>query len=170
MFFFVAASVAAQVGDVFHAGGDTGDAFVIQRAPLPAIGNGVGVRTNFVGTQALEVLALAEEHAHVRPEKFVSRAHQKIAIERGHVDEAVRGIVDGVDVGEGSGGVGEADDFFYGIDGADGVGGVSGGDQLGVGIYFRGEVGQVEGAVFLVDLGPADRHSPIFCHLQPRGN
>ena len=78
--------------------------------------------------------------------------------------------MDGVDVGEGSGVVGEADDFLYGIDGADGVGGVSGGDQLRLGIYFRGEVGHVEGAIFVVDLGPADGHSAILCHLQPRGN
>ena len=133
-------------------------------------GNRVRVGTNFVGTQALEVLALAEEHAHVRAEEFVSRAHQEIAIERGHVDQAVRAVVDGVDVGEGAGGVGEADDFFYRIDGADGVGGVSGGDELRLGIDFRGEVGHVEGAVFVVDLGPADGHAAIFCHGEPGGN
>ena len=102
------------------------------------------------------MLALAEEHAHVRAEKFVSRAHQKIAIERGHVDQAVRAVVNGVDVGERSGGVSEADDFFDRIDRADGVGSVSDGDQLRLRVDFRGEVGHVERAVFVVDLGPAD--------------
>ena len=108
-------SCAAEVGDVFHAGGDSGDAFVVERAPLPAVGDRVCVRANFVGTKALEVLALAEEHAHVRAEEFVGGAGEEIAVERGDVDEAVRAVVDGVDVGEGSGRVGEADDFFTGL-------------------------------------------------------
>ena len=112
---------AAEISEILHAGGDAGDAFVVERAPLPAIRNRVCVRTNLVRTQALEVLALAEEHAHVRAKEFVGRARQEIAIERGDVDQAVRAVVDGVDVGEGSGGVGEADDFFHGIDGAYGV-------------------------------------------------
>src|SRR5580658_1392106 len=63
--------VATQVGYVVHAGGDTGDAFVVERAPLPAIWNRVRVGANFVRAQALEVLALAEEHAHVWAEEFV---------------------------------------------------------------------------------------------------
>ena len=115
------------------------------------------------------MLALAEEHAHVRAEKFVSRARQKIAIERGNVDQAVRAVVHGVDVGERAGGVGEPHDFLHGIDGADGIGGVSDGDQLRLGIDLRGEVSHVERAVFVVDLGPADGDCPGLRPLQATG-
>ena len=51
----------------------------------------------------------------MRAEEFVGGAHQKIAIERGHVDESVRAVVDGVNVGEGSGLVGEATISFTGL-------------------------------------------------------
>ena len=127
----VAMRAAAEIGYVFHARGDAGDAFVVERAPLPAVGDGVGEGTDFVGTQALQVLALAEEHSHVRAEEFVGGADEKIAIERGDIDEAVRAVVDGIDVSERAGGVGEADDFLDGIDGADRVRCVADRNQLG---------------------------------------
>ena len=120
-YFLICHRTAAEVGDVVHAGGDAGDAFVVEGAPLPAVGDGIGEGTNFVGMQALQVFALAIKHAHVRAEEFVGGADEEIAIEVFHVDEAVWAVVDGVDVGESSGGVGEADDFFDWIDGADGV-------------------------------------------------
>src|SRR4029077_1447288 len=44
---------AADVGDVFDTGGDSGNALVVERAPLPAIGNCIRVGTYFVGTQPL---------------------------------------------------------------------------------------------------------------------
>ena len=134
------------------------------------LGIALVIRANFVRPQALQVLALAEEHAHVRAEKFVGGADQKIAIERGDVDQAVRAVVDGVDVGERSGGVREADDFFYRIDGADRVGGVADGDEFRLRIDFRGEVGHVERAIFVVNLGPADGDAAIFCEREPRGD
>src|SRR5216683_2418355 len=112
--------VAAEVGDVVHAGGDAGDAFVVERAPLPAVGNGVSKRANFVRTQAGEMLALAEEDSHVRAKEFVGGADEKIAVE-----------VDGVDVGERSIRVRQTNDFFYRIDGADRVGGIADGDEPG---------------------------------------
>ncbi len=92
--------VAAQIGDVVYAGGDAGDAFVVERAPLPAVRDGVGERANFVGAQALQVLALAEKDSHVRAEEFVGGADQEVAVERGDIDQAVGAVVDGVDVGE----------------------------------------------------------------------
>ena len=102
--------VPTEIGDVVDAGGDAGDAFVVERAPLPAVGDGVGEGADFVGMQALQVLALAEEHSHVRAEEFVGGADEEIAIEGGDVDEAVRAVVDGVDVGERSSSVSEAND------------------------------------------------------------
>src|ERR1700727_2533056 len=113
--------MTAEVGEVVDAGGNAGDAFVVKRAPLPAVGNGVSERADFVRMEAAKMLALAEKNPHVRAEKFVGRTDQEIAVEGGDVDQAMRAIVDGVDVGEGSGGVGEADDLFDGIDGADSV-------------------------------------------------
>ena len=79
------------------------------------------VRGRTSRTQASKMLALAEQDAHVRAEKFVGRTDEEIAIEGGDVDQAMRAVVDGVNVGEGSGGMGEADDLFDGIDGADSV-------------------------------------------------
>ena len=81
--------VPAEVGNVFHAGLDSGDAFVIQRSPFPAIGDCVRIRANFVRAKALQVLALTEEHSHVRAEELVRGAGEEIAIERCHVDESV---------------------------------------------------------------------------------
>ena len=52
------------------------------------------------GLQPRQMLALAEEHAHVRSEEFISGTDQEVAVERGHVDQAVRPIVHGVDIGE----------------------------------------------------------------------
>ena len=79
-------------------------------------------------------------------------------------------VVYGVDRGEGSRGVSEFDDDLDGIDRADGVRRIANGDELGALVNFRCEVGDVERAVFVVNLGPADSHAAIFGHLQPRGN
>jgi hypothetical protein len=51
--------------------------------------------------------------------KICSSSRPEIAVERGHVDESVRAVVHGVDVGKCAGGVRETDDFFHWIDGAD---------------------------------------------------
>ena len=51
-------------------------------------------------------------------EKFVGGAGEEVAVERGDVDQAVRSVVNGVDIGEGSGLMREADNLFYRIDGA----------------------------------------------------
>src|SRR5579872_968698 len=93
-------SAFAEVGHVFHARGDAGDAFVIQRAPLPAVRNGVRIRTDLVGAEALQVFALSEKHTHVRSEKFVGGASQEVAVEIADVDESVRAVVDGIHVDE----------------------------------------------------------------------
>ncbi len=83
---------------VVDARGDAGDAFVIERPPLPAVGDGVGERADFVGMQASKVFTLAEQDAHVRTEEFVGGADQEVAVEGGDVDEAVRAVVDGINV------------------------------------------------------------------------
>ena len=133
-----------------------GDALVVERAPLPAVGHGVGERTHFVRTQPRQMIALAEENAHMRSEEFVGGADEEVAIERGHVDEAVRAIVHGVDVGKRTGGVSQADDRLHRIDRAHGIRCVADGDKLGAFADFAGQVGDIERAIFFVDFGPAD--------------
>jgi hypothetical protein len=84
-------------------------------------GNVVGVGPNLIGTQALQVLALAVENAHVRTEKLVGRADQKIAVERAHVNRTVRSVVDGIDVTQGSGLPRQAHHFGDVVDRAHGI-------------------------------------------------
>src|SRR6266498_188726 len=103
MFFFVRSSVAAEVSEVLHACCDSGNAFVIQRAPLPTVWNRVRIGPDLVGAQALQVLTLAVEHSHVWTEEFVSGAGQKVAVERGDIDQAMRAVVNGIDVDKGCG-------------------------------------------------------------------
>ena len=159
---------AAEIGDVLDAGRDAGDALVVERAPLPAVWNGVSERTNLVGTQALQVFALAEENSDVGAEEFVGGADEKVAVERGDIDQAVRAVVHGIDVGERSGGVGEADDLFDGIDGADRVRGVADRDQFGFGAELRREVFDVERAVVLREFLP-NESSRLFFEREPWG-
>ena len=115
------------------------------------------------------MLALAEENSHVRSEEFVSGADEKVAIERGHVDQAVRAVVYGVDVGERSGGVRQADDLFDGIDRADRVRSVADRDEFGFGIELRCEILDVERAVSGVDFCPTNRHA-FFFEREPGGD
>ena len=153
--------MATQVGKILHAGGDSGDAFVIQRAPLPAIGNGIGVGAHLVRLQALQVLALAVENSHVRTEKLVGGAGQEIAIESADVDRPVRGVVDRVDVGKRALLVRQANDFLDVIDGADRVGGVADGHHPGAAADFLLQVGQIESAVVFVDLDEANGYAAL---------
>ena len=78
--------------------------------------------------------------------------------------------MDSVDVGEGPGCVCEADDFLYGIDGAHRIRSVADGDQLGVAADLSRRVGQVERAVFVVNLSPAHGDAAIFGHRNPGRN
>src|SRR6202790_5732500 len=146
----------AEVGEIVDTSSNAGDAFVVQSAPLPAVGNCVGEWTDFVGAQAGEMPALAEEHSHVRAEELVSGADKKIAIERGDVDEAVRAVVDGINVDERANGVGEAGDFFDRMDGADGIRRVADRDQFSFIVDLRGKIIEVERAILFVNFCPAD--------------
>ncbi len=69
-------------------------------------------------------------------EEFVGRARQKIAVERGNVDQAVRAVVDGVNVGERSGGVGQLHYNSDRINRADGIRSVTNGDKCGAIVNF----------------------------------
>ena len=105
----------ADVGDVLHALRDPCNAFMVQRAPFPAIRNRVRIGTHLVGPKALQMLALSEQHSHVRTKELVSRARQEIAVQRRYVDQSVRSIVDSIDVGKRAGFVREMDNFLHRI-------------------------------------------------------
>src|SRR5579864_7167065 len=87
-----------KISQIVNTRRDPGDAFMIKRAPLPAIGNRIGVGANFVGIEPLQVLTFTEEHAHMRTEELVSRAHQEIAVERTHIDGTMWRVVDCINV------------------------------------------------------------------------
>ncbi len=123
--------LSPEVSEIVHAGSDAGDAFMIQRAPLPAIGHGVGVGAHLVGLQALQVLALTVENAHVRSEKLVARAHQKIAIQSANINRTVGRIVDRVDVRQRAFLVRQSDNFLHVIDGAHCIRGITDGHDPG---------------------------------------
>ena len=115
----------AQGFPVIDGGFDSRDAFMVERAPLPAIGDFVSVGADFVGTNFLEVLAFAVKYAHVRAEELVGGADEEIAIQGADVDWTMRSVVDGVNVGDRSSRARQADNFGDVVDGADSVGGVS---------------------------------------------
>ncbi len=77
-----------------------------------------GEGANLVRPHPLQMFALAEGCPGAA-EELVSGADQKIAVERSHVDEAVRAVVHGVHVGKRPETVGKANDILDGIDGAD---------------------------------------------------
>src|SRR6266498_480928 len=61
-----------QLREILYASRDASDALVTERAPLPALRNGVGVGADFVGLEPRKVLTLAVQNAHVRTKEFVS--------------------------------------------------------------------------------------------------
>src|SRR5436309_14172312 len=89
----------AEIGEIVHTGGNSRNAFVIERSPFPTVGDGIGVGADFVRHETLEVLAFSVEHAHMRAEKFIGRTYKEIAIKGADVDGTVRRVVDGTDVG-----------------------------------------------------------------------
>ena len=84
---------------------------MLRRAVLEAVPDRIVVRgAHLVRLQALEELALAERHAHVRAEELVRRAEEHVDVPARDVDPAVRAVVDGVRPGERAGAVRELDD------------------------------------------------------------
>src|SRR5215469_364310 len=112
---------APKVGNVLNTSLDSSDALVVERAPFPAVGNRVRVGTNFVRTKFVQLFALPKENAHVRAEELVRRAGEKVAVQHRYVNQAMRAIVDGIDVREGSGSVSKSGDHADRVDGTDSV-------------------------------------------------
>ena len=127
----------------------------------------VGGRTHLVGPQALEQLALAERHPHVRAEELVRRAKEHVDVPAGNVDRAVRAVVDGVRPGESSDAVRQLDDPRDVGRRPDRVRGDREGDDLRALGELCLQVVEVEREI-LVHAGEADDDAEIVGELQPR--
>ena len=66
-------------------------------------GNFSGAGAKFVGTQPLQLLALAEENSEVRPEELVAGARQEVAIQSANVNRPMRRVMYRIDEGHGTG-------------------------------------------------------------------
>ena len=126
----------------------------------------MGIGRDLVRLQPRQVLVLGKEHAHVRSEKFVRGADEKVAVERAHVNRAVRRVVNRIDVGYGSHPVRHTDDFPYIVDGSHRVRGVANRYQPGPAGDFPRQVMHVQGAIPIMNLGHPDRDAS-FLQSQP---
>ena len=103
--------VPAERLDVLDGRDEAGQQLVLLRPVLEAVPDRLVVgRAHLVGPEALEELALAERHPHVRPEELVRRAEQHVDVPTRDVDPPVRAVVDGVRPRERAGAVRELDD------------------------------------------------------------
>ena len=71
---------------------------MIQRAPLPALRNRIRIGAKLVRLEACQMVALSIKHTHMRTEKFVSGAGQKIAIQLSNVNRPMRRVMDCIDI------------------------------------------------------------------------
>ena len=141
------AVMASDLGDVVDGGGDSRHALVVLRAGFPAVGQLLAADAQLVGTQALQLLALAVENALVRAEEFVAGTGQEVSVDGLHVDETVRGVVHCIDERHCSDCVRQADGFLNVVDGADRVGRPAHCHQARAAANLGLQVEHVEGAV-----------------------
>ena len=126
-------------------------------------------RPHLVRLQALEEVALAEQHPHVRPEELVRRAEEHVDVPAGDVDRAVRAVVDGVRPGERAGAVRELDDPRHVGSRADRVRRDREGDDARPLGELRLEVVEVEREV-VVHAREADDDADVLREREPRGD
>src|SRR3989442_4975384 len=96
--------------------------------------------------------ALAVEHAHVRPEEFVRRASEEIAIERSHINRRMRRVMDGIDERQRTCLMRQANNLFDGIDRPDRVRRVARSDELRLRRDLPLQIVQIERAVNLANV------------------
>src|SRR5262249_24987360 len=89
---------------------------------LPTIWTRIMCGTHFIRPKALQIFALPEERTHMWPEELIWRADQEIAVEFFDVDQAMRAVVNGVDICQSAMRVGQTSDFFDWVNGSNGVG------------------------------------------------
>ena len=89
------------------------------------------------------------------------------APQRLHVDRSVRGVMDGVDEGQGACLPGAGDDVGHRVDRAQRVGGVAAGDHLGARREESFELIEAQRPIFDVEVQPAHDAPAVFGHMQP---
>src|ERR1700687_3974337 len=83
----------------FYGGAGANDALLILRSCLGTLCCSVGSRNEFWEINFSQQLVFAIQNADVWPIEFVSRQGQKIAVQRAHVCQLVRYIVNGIKIG-----------------------------------------------------------------------
>ena len=153
--------------DVVDGGDEAGEQLVLARPELVAVADRlVGRRAHLVRPPRSDQVLLAERHAHVRPVELVRRAEQHVDVPGGHVDRAVRAVVDGVGPGERADAVRELDDAPHVGCRADRVGRDRERDDAGAIVELRLEAVVVEREVVVhVDL--ADDDAEIVLEREP---
>ena len=159
----------AHLGNVVDGRDHSGESLVVLGAGFPTVRDFVGRGPNLVGMQFLEKLRFSVEHADMRTEKLVGRAGQEVAIDRLHVDRAVRSVVNGVNEAQSSRFVSGSRDRGNIVDGSDGVRGVADGHEFRSLIDQRVESIEVERAVFDVHVGGVNDGAALF-QGPPRGD
>ncbi len=134
-----------------------------ERACLEAAVGGA----HLVGAPAGGDVAAQVGEPEMRSVELVRRADEDVDADRGHVDRAVRAVVDRVDPGERSRLVRERCDLGHRRDGADRVRGPGERDHPRALGQQRREVVDVEPAL-VVDVGEPDREAAVACELEPR--
>ena len=142
---------------------------MIQRAPLPALRNRIRIGAQLVRLKARQVFALSIKHTHMRTEKFVSGAGQKIAIQLSNVNRPVWRVMDCIDIRHRAGLMREAHNRLHVINRSHRVRRVSNCNDFRPRSNFAGQIIHVDGAVVLVDVRELDLHPALF-QCAPRGN
>src|SRR2546427_8751322 len=96
--------------------------------------------------------ALAVEHAHVRPEEFVRRASEEVAIERSHINRPMRRVMDGIDERQRTCLMRQANNLLDGIDCPYRVRRVAHSDELRLRRDLSFQVVEIERAVILANV------------------
>src|SRR5580692_9791473 len=135
---------------------------MIKGAPLPALGNRVGVGAKLVRLKPLQMITLAVKHPHVRTKELISRTHQEIAVERADIDGPVRCVMNRVNVSHRAALVGEANNLLHVINRAYGIRSVTDRNQFGPVGDLALQIGQVESAVVFMNLHHAYGHAALF--------
>ncbi len=135
---------------------------MVLRAGLPAVRQLFGAGTKFVGTQPLQLLALAEENAEVRSKELVAGACQEIAIQSANVNRAMRRVVYSVNERHGACCVRQSHNFLHIVDGAHRVGSPSHRYHASIAANLRRQVEHIKGAIARLDVGGANLYTALF--------
>ena len=153
--------MAADISDIVNGGDQAGEAFMVLRAGLPAVGQLLGTSAQLVRTQPLQLLALAVENTEVRAEELVAGACQEVAIEGAHINRPVRRVMHRVDERHRPGRVCQAHNLIHVVDGSHRVGCPSHGHQPRVAANLGRQVEHVERAIGGLDVGGAHLYATL---------